>query len=150
MINKIIVVCTGNICRSPIAEKLLKTKLDERVQVDSAGIAALVGHFADPLAQMVMMNHGHDISNHRARQATHASLAPMDLILTLDQSHSDWIRLRFPYLQGRTHKLGRWRGNTDIADPYGMPKNEFDKAYAAIDACVDDWTARIKMLEQGN
>jgi protein-tyrosine phosphatase len=145
MFDRIIVVCTGNICRSPIAERLLQLHFQgTATQVDSAGTAALVNYPADPMAQLVMEEHGYDIKAHRARQATQALLTSRDLILTLDQSHNDWISSRFPQLLGRTHKLGRWLGNKDVADPYRQPKAAFDQAYADIVACATEWARRLK------
>jgi protein-tyrosine phosphatase len=144
MFDKIIVVCTGNICRSPMAEMLLQRHFaGTSTQVDSAGVAALVNHPADPLAQKVMEEHGYDIKEHRAKQATLALLTARDLILTLDQSHTDWISSRFPQLRGRTHKLGRWLDNMDVADPYRLPKAAFDRAYEDIVNCIAEWTRRL-------
>ena len=144
MFRKIIVICTGNICRSPMAEILMKAKLQHYgMDICSAGIGALEGFAADPLASAVMLAHGHDLSNHRARQATQPMLAQMDLILTLDQTHNNWIANRFPELQGRTYKLGRWQGNADVADPYRKPKAAFDQAFVEIQAYSDQWISRI-------
>jgi len=70
-------------------------------------------------------------------------LTTMDLILALDQGHSDWIRAKFPQLQGRTHKLGRWRKNMDIADPYRRPLSAFERAFAEISSCSEDWIQRL-------
>jgi len=144
MFQKIILVCTGNICRSPIAEALLRERRnDDRILICSAGIAALVNYPADPMSQLVMQEHGYDISQHRAQQATPPLLASMDLILTLDQTHNDWIHSRFPHLLGRTYKLGRWQNNADIADPYRQPKEAFERAYSEISISVDEWIKRI-------
>jgi protein-tyrosine phosphatase len=142
MIRKIIVVCTGNICRSPLAEVILRNRLPG-CEVVSAGTAALIHHPADPKALIVAKENGWDISTHRAQQATQALLTSMDLILGLDQGHCDWIGAQFPQLQGRTHKLGRWRKNVDIADPYRRPQAAFDQAFAEINACSDDWIQRL-------
>ncbi|MBX6419680.1 MAG: low molecular weight phosphotyrosine protein phosphatase [Nevskia sp.] len=144
MFRRILVVCTGNICRSPMAEALLRERLrGDGVEVHSAGVAALVDRPADPLAQQVMAAHGHDISAHRARQATQAMLKSMDLILALEQFHDDWIRTRYPQFHGRVHKLSRWRGNADIADPYGGSRSAFEQAYEEIESCVEDWARRL-------
>lgn len=145
MLHNIIVVCTGNICRSPIAEAILRTKLSGgKYQICSAGIAALIDYPADPLAQAVALEIGEDLSAHRAQQASQALLASMDLILTLDNTHSEWIFKRFPEFQGRTHKLGRWRNNANVADPYRKPKAAFEQARSEIIQYVDDWAKRIK------
>ncbi|WP_084183295.1 low molecular weight protein-tyrosine-phosphatase [Nevskia soli] len=145
MFHKIIVVCTGNICRSPIAEGLLNQRLQiENIQVCSAGTAALAHHPADPNAVLVAKENGLDISPHRGQQATQILLTSMDLILTLDQTHNEWIWSRFPHLRGRTHKLGRWRNQADIADPYRKPKAAFEQAFSEISMCVDDWITRIR------
>lgn len=128
-----------------MAEALLRDRLhDSGIVVCSAGIAALVNHPADPLAQLVMQEHGFDIAAHRAQQATQPLLSAMDLILTLDQTHSEWVRLRYPQLQGRTHKLGRWPKNLDISDPYRLPRAAFDQAYEDIERGTSEWVQRIK------
>lgn len=145
MFSSIMLVCTGNICRSPIAEEILRRGLDNaRVRVGSAGTGALVGAPADPMAQLLAREHGYDISAHRARQADQQLLNTADLILTLDQTHTDWIKSRFPHLLGRTHKLGRWHQNVDVADPYRKPREAFQLAFDEIQVYVGDWLARIK------
>ncbi len=144
MFTNIIVICAGNICRSPIAEAVLRKQVvSANIQVCSAGVAALVNHQADPLAQEVARDHGYDISTHRAQQATQALLTSMDLILTLDQTHSEWIRSRFPSLYGRVHKLGRWQNNADVEDPYRLPKAAFEQAYQDIERYCADWAKKI-------
>lgn len=144
MFKRILVVCTGNICRSPIGEGLLKAKLDGKgIEVYSAGIGALVGHGADDKALAVMTEHGYDISAHRAQQATQPLLASSELILTMDQGHSDWLNQTYPQFRGRVHKMLRWQGNADVADPYRRPREAFDIAYAAIDSGVDDWIKKL-------
>jgi protein-tyrosine phosphatase len=144
MFNRILVVCTGNICRSPIGEGLLKERLKGRnIEVISAGVGALVGFPADPLAVEVAADHGLDIRAHRAQQATLPLLSAMDLILTLDQGHSDWINAKYPQLRGRVHKLMKWRENADVEDPYRKPKAAFDQAWRDIEIGVDDWLKKL-------
>lgn len=144
MFNRIAVVCTGNICRSPMAEGLLKQRLHaRRIDVCSAGISALVGYPADPLAVEVAADHGLDISAHRAQQASLPLLSAMDLVLTLDQGHSDWINARYPQLRGRVHKLLKWRDDADVADPYRLPKAAFEQAWLDIDAGIGDWLKKL-------
>ncbi|NKF22827.1 low molecular weight protein-tyrosine-phosphatase [Solimonas marina] len=144
MFNRIIVVCTGNICRSPIGEGLLKARLKDRnLEICSAGTGALIGHPADPLAVEVAADHGLDISMHRAQQATQPLLSSMDLILTLDNGHSDWINARYPQLRGRVHKIMKWNENADVADPYRQPKAAFEQAWTDIETGIDAWLQKI-------
>lgn len=143
MFDKIIVVCTGNICRSPMGEALLKQQAGANKTILSAGTGALIGHQADPLAREIMLEQGIDISGHRAQQATLSLLTSMDLVLTMDQTHSDWINRNFPQLRGRVHKLLKWRENRDVADPYRQPRSAFDASYADIELGVKDWLRHI-------
>ncbi|AXQ29894.1 low molecular weight phosphotyrosine protein phosphatase [Solimonas sp. K1W22B-7] len=140
MFNKIMVVCTGNICRSPIGEGLLRQALQGKNKtVISAGVGALVGHPADPMAVQVSNSHGLDISGHRAQQTTLGLLSAMDLILTMDQTHSSWILQQYPQLRGRVHKFQKWNGDKDVEDPYRLPLAAFEKAYADIEAGAQRW-----------
>src|SRR3546814_8777395 len=100
-----------------MAECLLKARLKARkLDSCSAGTGALIGFPADPLAIEVAADHGLDISTHRAQQATLPLLSAMDLVLTLDQGHSDWINGKYPQLRGRVHKILKWREDADVAD----------------------------------
>lgn len=127
-----------------MAEELFRRRLNRpNVRVESAGIAALIDHPADAMAHLIMQENNYDLSAHRARQATAQMLTEMDLILTLDQSHSDWIRIRFPFLLGRTHKLGRWSNNMDIVDPFRQPRAAFEQSFAQISSGVNEWVKRL-------
>ncbi|ULQ45315.1 low molecular weight phosphotyrosine protein phosphatase [Flagellatimonas centrodinii] len=142
MFNRIAVLCTGNICRSPIAEGLLRTALPGRT-VFSAGTAAVIGAPADPHSVAVMRANGLDIAAHRAQQATQPMLQGADLILVLDQGHADWVTRRYPQLRGRVHKVCKWRDNADVDDPYRHPREAFARAYVEIEQGVQDWLQRL-------
>lgn len=145
MIRRILMVCTGNICRSPVAEAVMRQRLAGRdFIVSSAGIAAMVGWPADSSAQAIALQHGLDVSAHRARQLNQALLAEHDLVLTLDQSHNDWINLRLPQFRGRAHKLLKWQNNRDVEDPYRKPAEVFARVHEDIELGVNDWLQKLQ------
>lgn len=142
MFKHILVVCTGNICRSPMAEELLRKAAPDRI-VESAGTSAMVGWNATLEAREVMRAHGYDIDSHVARQLTTKMLASADLVLTLDGTHSSWIFQRHPQHRGKVHKLLKWHGNQDVEDPYGHPQEFFEKTYEEMAAGIKDWVTRL-------
>ncbi len=139
-------VCTGNICRSPTAEVILRTRLAENLKgrtVASLGTMAMVGEPAHPLTFEVALERGIDLSGHHARQATKLLLSQADLILALDRGHANWINSRGPELKGRVHLLGRWDGDKEVADPYGFPRQASIEAFEQIEKYVEAWLPRI-------
>lgn len=92
----ILVVCTGNICRSPMAEGLLRDKLpenfQEKVAIASAGTDALHGNWATGFAVRIMQEYGVDISSHRARLLSRQMILEANLILAMEQYHLKIIR----------------------------------------------------------
>lgn len=144
MFSRVCTVCTGNICRSPMAEAWLAHRAGDRLtQVFSAGIGALVDHPADDHAIKVMAARDIDLSAHRARQATAELMATADLVLAMDGTHLDWLTRRFPQMRGRTFKLLHWRDGADIPDPYRLPEAAFEHAFELVAQGVDDWLERI-------
>ncbi|HXG45069.1 MAG TPA: low molecular weight protein arginine phosphatase [Gemmatimonadales bacterium] len=122
---RILLVCTGNTCRSPLAEALLKRELAERgldgVEVSSAGTGAWDGAPASEGAYLVGLEHGLDLSAHRARLVTRELVQAADLILTMARHH----RARVEQLGGggKTYLLGEYAGKRDaeaeVRDPFG-------------------------------
>lgn len=145
MFSRILVLCVGNICRSPIAEYLLRAqaqRLGQQVEVASAGLGALVGHEADALAQEVAAGHGLDLSPHRARQVTESQLKSHDLVLVMEQWQLKEIETAHAFAKGRVHLLGKWN-DMEIADPYRQPRAEFERAWEQIEQCVELWSGKL-------
>ena len=139
MISSILTVCTGNICRSPMAEVLLRELLkDEKVVVSSAGLMALVGYPADPLAVQLMSERGFDATGHRARQLTTEIAQGAELILVMEQWQQRDMEKNMPQVKGRVFRLGHWQ-NFDIVDPYRKGRECFEEALVEIDRGLKKW-----------
>ena len=139
--DNILVVYVGNICRSPMAEALLKQRYPHK-NIDSAGVGALVGHSADPAALEIMAKQEIDITNHVAKQIDEGLAKKADLIFTMSDSQTKWIEERWPFCRGKTFKLGHWQ-DKDIADPYKHEMSAFQTAYQDIVVSLEQWADKI-------
>ena len=139
--DNILVVCVGNICRSPMAEALLKQHYPHK-NIDSAGVGALVGHPADPAALEIMTAQQLDITKHIAKQLDENLAKKADIIFTMSDGQTKWIEERWPFCRGKTFKLGHWK-NKDIADPYKHEMSAFKTAYQDIVDSLEQWADKI-------
>ena len=143
--QNILVLCIGNICRSPIAEALLRQQFPDKT-IASAGLGALVGYPADPMSIEVSAEQGVDLSAHRARQLSSWMCQAADLILVMEQRHKVEVEQLHPLVRGKVFRLGEL-GKFDIEDPHRKPREAFDTAYAHIARGVADWVPRIRLLD---
>ena len=139
--DHILVVCVGNICRSPMAEALLKQRFPNKI-IDSAGVGELVGHRADPTALEIMSKQQIDITDHVAKQIDEQLAKKVDIIFTMSDGQTKWIEERWPFCRGKTFKLGHWI-NKDIADPYKHEISAFETAHQDIVDGLAQWTDKI-------
>lgn len=144
MIKTVLVVCIGNICRSPMAEALLRQALPE-ANVVSAGLGALVGQPADAHAVDLMKDLNLDITGHRARQINRAIATQADLILVMDNWQRQEIQQLHPATTGRVFRLGEL-AKFDVPDPYREGRPAFDNALELIQRGVEAWVPRIQAL----
>jgi protein-tyrosine phosphatase len=153
-------VCTGNICRSPIGEIVLRDRLSaaglgDAVQVTSAGTGDWhIGEPADRRAQETLRRHGHDPDQHRARQFSPSDFSEADLVIALDRSHQRTLRALARSAQDRD-KIRLLRsfdpdataaGSVDVADPYFGSLVDFEETYAAIAAASLGLVHHLKTL----
>lgn len=138
MFKSVLVLCTGNICRSPYAEAVLKQRA-VGISVDSAGLSAMVDYEADSTGQAVARDRGIDMSAHKAKQLTRSMIGQSDLILVMDDEHLSRLHRKYPDSRGKSFKLGKLRGNKNIVDPYLKSHSFFELVFNEIDEAVDTW-----------
>ena len=148
MFSSVLVVCVGNICRSPLGERTLKAALPD-LRISSAGIAAVIGHAADKTAAAMAIEKGISLDSHVARQMTDSIGADHDLILVMEPGHRTEIQRMFPQLAGRTMLFDQWTGAKGIADPYRKPEEFHREIRDKIIAAAAAWSTRLAKTAGG-
>ncbi len=144
VMQSILVLCIGNICRSPMAEGLLKYALPGKT-VSSAGLSALIGKAADPLAVQLMAEQGIDISAHRAQNISTRLVNEAELILVMDLEQKKHVETQYASSRGKVFRLGEFN-KMDIADPYREGIESFRAAYRLIDDGVKVFVEQITQM----
>ncbi|CAJ1000913.1 MULTISPECIES: low molecular weight protein arginine phosphatase [Bacillales] len=138
--KRILFVCTGNTCRSPMAEALFKAKAtDGQWEVRSAGVAAFDGQPASLHAMQVLAERGID-HDHQARRLNDDLVAWADLILTMTQGHKTMIQSMFPGAAEKVFTLREYvgvEGMSDIADPFGGTVEDYRRCAEEIEESLD-------------
>ncbi|ELX1979407.1 protein-tyrosine-phosphatase Etp [Escherichia coli] len=140
--NSILVVCTGNICRSPIGERLLRKRLPG-VKVKSAGVHSLVKHPADATAADVAANHGVSLEGHAGRKLTAEMARNYDLILAMESEHIAQVTAIAPEVRGKTMLFGQWLEQKEIPDPYRKSQDAFEHVYGMLERASQEWAKRL-------
>lgn len=148
----ILLVCTGNTCRSPMAEALMRSKFISRfgseqaaadkVYVASAGLNAFPGGPASIEAQAVIASRGLSLVEHQSRSVTMHALQHADLILTMTRSHRNAIIDQLPGIEFKVKLLSG--SNADVSDPYGGPQTVYSACADQIDAHLDRWVGSLE------
>lgn len=146
----ILVVCTGNICRSPMGEGILRHVLSPRAlsvtRVGSAGTGAVSGLKASTHSVTACEEQGIDIADHRSTPLTPDLLRSTDLVLTLEMHHRDAARAAVPDRADRIHLLSEFAGMGagGVADPIGGSLEEYRRTYAQIARQIQAAAPRIE------
>ena len=147
----ILIVCTANICRSPVGEALLRQKLQEQGLhdwvVSSAGTWAMDGRRAAEFSQQLMTERGLDITAHRSRNITADTLAGVDLVLCMETGHAEALRAEFPSQAHKIFMITEMRGRKySVNDPYGGPLETYQQMVHELDEIITLGLPRIITL----
>jgi len=140
----VLFVCSGNICRSPLAAALLSKNLSalgiENVFVESAGTMDLEGRGASRSALEVAADNGLDLSHHASRQVNESMLEGTDIVVAMTEAHAAYMAEVLPGIRKRTIVL-------DVPDPYGLQKQTYEVVFAMIQeatpSIVDEVRAKL-------
>lgn len=143
----ILFVCTGNTCRSPMAEAILKHKQINNVEVRSAGIYAMPNAEMSAHAQQIL-DEANMPHQHLATQLSGTEMDWADLILTMTTAHRDTIIANFPYAEGKIFTLKEFTSVNsleNVVDPYGGSKAIYEETFTELKELVD---FLVKKLEK--
>lgn len=153
----VVLVCTGNTCRSPMAEALLKKRLADRlgcqigelddrgIVIMSAGISAPPGGRAAAEAIQAMQDRGLDLRQHESQPLSERIVRFADVILTMTRGHRDAILQAWPDAEARVHPISRGRG--DVADPIGGPLDLYRRCGEQLDGYLKEWAEELPLDE---
>lgn len=142
MFNSILIICTANICRSPMAERILRKQLVHK-KVDSAGVKALVGHAADESAVIISEKNGVSLDGHFGQQFDSNLAKHYDLILVMERNHIEQLGRIAPEARGKAMLLGHWINEREIPDPYRKSDEAFESVYKLIEKSCNEWSKRL-------
>lgn len=158
-VYRVMTVCTGNICRSPMAEVVLRDRLEaaglgDAVEVDSTGVSdEEAGNAMDRRAAQVLREHGYRVDGHAARKVTTSGLESRDLVLAMTTGHAQRLRRLRPEAPIRMYRefdvaalvaAGGDEHRLDIDDPWYGGREDFEEVLAQLEAGAEGIIAHIR------
>lgn len=133
---KIMFVCYANTCRSAMAEAIFKQMVGDDIEVYSSGIMAKDGKKPSKTTIKVCRRYGIDLSNHTATNFRNSNIADMDLVLTLEETYTQKVKIYYPDLNVCTIKQFIREYPPDISDPVGGDYNVYEACFKEICRCL--------------
>lgn len=153
---RVLFVCTGNLCRSPMAEAILKGLLardgEPGIEVDSAGTWAPEGEVIAPMALKVLQDEGLDARDHVSKRIGTELIERSDLIVVMERSHREEILALWPQTAGKVvliSSFGGDRADEDISDPYGKGIKEYRKCFKSLEQLVGALYGQLVRTNRG-
>ena len=141
---RVLMVCAGNVRRSPMAAALWRNRFCEHpMVVQSAGLNALNGAGIDPQAEAALADRGLTARPHIARQVTAALVETSDLVLVMDCAQAVAVQALSACAVGRTFTLGKWSGGIEIPEPYPYTRDAYARVCCLIERAIDDWYEQL-------
>ena len=152
---KILVVCTANICRSPVGEALLRERLHEQGlegwEVASAGTWAYPGQSAAEYSSLLMAEQGLNIEEHASQIVSDELLQENDLVLCMERGHVEALRAEFSDQREKIYLLTEMSDrNYSVSDPYGGPLESYEDMVEELTMLVEEGLDRIIKLASKN
>lgn len=152
MIKRILFVCTGNICRSPMAQALFQDMVGKEpflrsagIELDSAGTSAWKSSPASPAAIQVMREYGLDLGGFQAKPLDNMLIRWADLLLVMEEGHKAEVIARFPEAASKTHTLSEYVGEAgDVPDPIGYGVEVYRGCAALLQSLLIQAAERLK------
>ncbi len=143
MFERILVVCEGNICRSPVGEFMLREHLPGR-DISSAGLSGLEGHDMDPVMREIALENGLDCPTHVARRLKPSMCRRAELILVMERQQRERIGRATPEALGKVLLMGKWLDEeTEIPDPFRRERDHYERAYRQLDSAARAWSRQL-------
>ena len=148
---KIMFICTGNICRSAMAHRMLEKRLKEQnkkdVEVYSCGIWAYDGNIPTDEGITTMKDYGIDLSTHRATYIKNSNIKKMDVILCATVNHKRNVVSMYPELKDKVFTMKEYAGfpenDVNISDPWGYGLNVYKNCAKEIEICIEKIMQKI-------
>lgn len=151
----ILIICTANICRSPVGEVVLRDRLHKQGLTDwtvaSAGTWAEPDRSAATFSRQLVAEQGLNLEEHRSRMVSEPDLAAADLVLVMETGHAEALRAEFPHYARKVFLLSEMAGpRYSVTDPYGGPLEAYQEMVTELTTLIERGLPRIVQLAQAN